>query len=131
MEKQLDYQTASGNLKHIELNLEKINMQEHISFDIENNISFAVNDSDYSKVRALLNFELVEKESKEIILQIAYETTFQTNNTAYDLPVENIYFVQKLIEYSLMKVSNIVSFISFEAFGKVLEITTKLDDISK
>ena len=63
------------------------------------------------------------------IMTLEYETVFQTNNNQANLPERDIVFVQKLIEHSLSKVANIVSFISFETFGKSLNIPTNIDEI--
>lgn len=129
MERQLEFHTASGYLKFLNLNSEQIIDKTDLSFNIQNDISFAVNESDYSQIKLIMHFELTEMQNTQNIITLEYETVFQTNNNQANLPERDIVFVQKLIEHSLSKVANIVSFISFETFGKSLNIPTNIEEI--
>ncbi len=129
MDRQLEFQTASGYLRVLNLNSEKLIDKEDLSFTIQNDVSFAINEVDYSQIKSLIRFELIETQTSQSILSLEYEVVFQTDNDQSRLPEGNIFFVQKLIEHSLSKVATIVSFISFETFGKSLNIPTKIDEI--
>lgn len=93
MDRQLEFQTASGYLRVLNLNSEKLIDKEDLSFTIQNDVSFAINEVDYSQIKSLIRFELIETQTSQSILSLEYEVVFQTDNDQSRLPEGNIFFV--------------------------------------
>lgn len=129
MEKILEFQSANGYLKSLNLDTGDVRTKEALAFEVSTNLFFLVQEEDVSQLSSVLSLELRERNTDQLLLSLEYEVFFNTNNQYDELPADDAHYLSKLIEYMFEKVSGIVKSITFETFGHGLVIPYKLDEI--